>query len=281
MSKLAVFVLGILLSNYAFAGKKSKGKRNDFIQSLGEEISCDEKHTVKDELGNEVIYAICADSSISFDQTQARNCGPTAAANILRTYCNSEVTGEVFHKYFMETISAWGYKYTYSIGTIPRDLKNGLNRAWSHYCSDELYRKYHWRLINSGNPKDYLRYLYRSVNWNHNSPFKRKVSEKGHKNVWPLIALIMNGPNIGNLHYITVVDIKSDTNINQLLDREGSVEQLLKDTKCEVIFNTWEDQYSLDCLNFAKAASFSKTDIVQENLLDDLKYTIIDLVPVQ
>ena len=269
----SLFIL-LFISINAFAGDQGIKR---LIQTQGVKEECTvEEHLVRDVDGNESKYFICPDLSITYKQTQDDNCGPTSAVNILKMYCNADSTPDSFRKYFIKTIGAMGYKWTFPRGTLPADLEYGMNKAWKGFCSNDLTDSLEWKISQSSNIKEYLIKLSKAVNRTESSPFERLVDGKT-KSKWPVLALVLNGTSIANLHYVTVVDIETDENLEELLSQEDEAYKLLENKSCKVVLNTWDDQYKMNCYDFALAASLTNIDFASRQTLRPARYILIEL----
>jgi hypothetical protein len=115
--------------------------------------------------------------------------------------------------------------------------------------------------------------MWHSLNWNKKSFFKRKLKDGKRVDKWPLIVAMDHELTGG--HYVTVVDIETDGDLSTIAKKPGSLRYHLHGKKCDVIYNTWQDQYRLPCTTFAYWASFPNKDIVSKL---SIRYEIIDLI---
>ena len=236
---------------------------------------CPDRTITRDEKGRYGIYWSCKDGSVSYDQPESRGqrtglCGPTAGTNLIRAYCNDSETVEDFDYYFVDLI--WGA--TLPFGSTPKMMRGALNLAWNFYCDTLKHDVYEWRVTYRSDAKDYLEYLYSSLNWNRDGFFKRKLSDGSREQKWPLLALLNWGEKKNLGHYVAVVDIESKLDLSNLSQTGGSLSKILENADCKVRFNSWEDQYSLSCLDFARWASAPN---FSRGIRGLAKYAIVDL----
>jgi len=264
-------ILFLFLSLNAFASIKTV--MNDY---------CMEGQTITDPMNRKGYFYKCKDDSITFLQPSCNAeanrsglCGGTAGVNLIKMYCDVSQTVQSFDEEFIDLFSVGTYKVNVPYGTLPQSLETAMNRAWQSHCRSREQQRMQWALKFLASDKDYLQYLFLSLNMGPDYLFRRKLTSGEYVGKWPLIALINYNAEAYQLHYVTVVDIDTDIDLSNIGVHQQSLETILSLGKCDVIYNTWAYQYRMSCRNFVHIASMPNVDPLTRY---NSKFALIDLV---
>lgn len=165
----------------------------------------------------------CKDGTFSFKQPASQGyfnqegmCGQTAVSNMFRMYCGWNITPE----------SADSYVRDYTPGVAASTLASGLNKLFSRY-GDCPYGS--WKKVVSKSQKEFISEISTALtpHFPPNQVKRRRSNGKIEKRA--PVATLIRIPGKQILHWITIVD----------LEFTGG--------ECNMVFNTWDDQYRAPC----------------------------------
>lgn len=174
----------------------------------------------------------CSDNTISYVQPPSKGssgyegrCGQTAASNIMYSYCKLVVSPENYSNAYLRDLTP---------GVRPGTLIRGLDQMFSENkfeCPDSReWNTYSYRVEN-----DFIGGIERGLVTDIKSKYKlkRKTSKASSVERTP-VALLIRVPGGTDLHWITIVDLMKSS------------------TKCEMVVNHWNKQYTVPCSKIAK-----------------------------
>ncbi len=269
-----IFLLGMLLLNFAFASFTDEYLNNDYsyqgcrnnknsklVAYFKSKASNDSLSNYKVETCNNGLeheyplfhygIRICSDGTTSFDQPDNQGlfdnegkCGQTAASNVFHMYCKMIASPNYCGTHLNDAMP----------GVKPSTLDQGLDKLFNedpNMCPtgfwDETNYKYQSDFILG------IEFKLNSVPRNGNM-VTRQLSNGKKRKKSPVMLLIKSPDSKKGLHWVTAVDI----------ERSGS--------SCHMILNTWGDQYRVPC---KKVAQWSK-NVGKSYGLVLSKYTVID-----
>ena len=250
--KILTSLLLLTLSPLALASTLTAASQEDMEMKLemeslngGKEYSwksstsCTVKGTGKDAVYpslKAVPYYVCPDKTISHSQPDSTGlngwegyCGQTSISNITSMLCGRHMSPK----------SNDFYGTDYTPGQHSSTIESSLRKIFTEYPTRNTCPKVTWNVRQNWSGGTFLRSVKGDL-FGSTHKVRRFRTATTYVNVTPTPVLINSGGL--NYHWVTVVDI-----INNKDDKYG----------CDVVVNTWGDQKTLTCANFASYADHS------------------------